>query len=312
MHSRRYGHLSILAMLVVLSLGCRELAESTGTERPERGRPAGSRDNSAAERVVIGFGVIAGNDPGLTYKGYQPLMDRLSSQTPFVVQLRLAGTPDDLLRNVEERMAEIVPLGIVSYLEAHIQFGAVPLVKPLNRDGEPSSRSVFIVRQGSPLQNLVDLRGHSLALGAFHSTLSNLLPRHELVRAGLSIEDLGSLELLDNDEAVASAVLEGRFDAGAVEDVVAYRHREKGLDVLHVSGPIPTAPLVIRDDLPQRVSRAIQEALLKLDFHDAKDREHWDEEIRYGFAPATDSDYDPVREIVKAIPKCAATCHGSL
>ena len=299
--------------MAILSLGCGGPAEEARTETANRGLSSGeSRDPSTDSRVVLGFGVLAGNDPGMTYKGYQPLMDHLTAHTPFLFQIRLARTSDDLLRYVEERMAEIVPVGSVSYLEAHIQFGAVPLVKPLNREGEPVSRSVFVVRRGSPLRNLVDLKGRSLALGSFHSTWSNLVPRYELLRAGVSLEDLESLEHFDDDEAVAAAVLEGRFDAGAVEDVVAYRHGDK-LESLHDSDPLPSAPLVIRDDLPTRVSQTVRDALLSLDFHEAEERQHWDENVRYGFAPAADSDYDSIREIVTRLSgSCATGCHSSV
>jgi len=306
LHPRWYQLSSTLALTTVLSLGCDR------AERVDRGSSsAESRDSSNDSRVAIGYGVMAGDDPGLTYKGYQPLMDHLTAHTPFLFQLRLARTSDDLLRYVEERMAEIVPLSSVSYLESHVQFGAVPLVRPLNRESQPVTQSVFVVRRGSPLRDLVDLKGRSLALGSFHSTWSNLIPRHELLRAGVSLEDLERLEHFDNDEAVAAAVLEGRFDAGAVEDVVAYRHQEE-LEPLHASDPLPSDPLVIRDDLPTRVSQTVREAFLSLDFHQAQERQHWDENVRYGFAPAADSDYHAVREILKTVPtRCEGTCHGN-
>jgi phosphonate transport system substrate-binding protein len=248
----------------------------------------------------------------MTFKGYQPLIDHLTDRTPFLFRLSLGRNSDDLLRYVEERMAEVVSLGAVSYLEAHNQFGAVPLARPLNRDGEPVSYCVFVVREDSPLRSLSDLEGRSLALGSFHSTLSNLIARHELVGAGVRLEAIGSIEHLENDEAVAYSVSEGRFDVGAVEDLVASRYEDKGLRALHISEAIPSAPVVVREDLPRRVSVAIQDALLKLDFAGAKDREHWDEDIRYGFASASDADYEPIREIMKTSPTgCEGSCHGS-
>ena len=266
-----------------------------------------SLDNRPA--VILGFTQPAGTV--VTTTAHQPLMDYLTSQTPYRFRVLFSTESERAVGVLEERLVEVTHLGVVSYLEAHIQFGAVPLVKPLNREGEPVSRSVFVVRRGSPLRNLVDLKGRSLALGSFHSTWSNLVPRYELLRAGVSLEDLESLEHFDDDEAVAAAVLEGRFDAGAVEDVVAYRHGDK-LESLHDSDPLPSAPLVIRDDLPTRVSQTVRDALLSLDFQEAEQRQHWDENIRYGFAPAADSDYDSVREILKTVPtRCEGTCHGN-
>jgi ABC-type phosphate/phosphonate transport system substrate-binding protein len=98
-----------------------------------------------------------------------------------------------------------------------------------------------------------------------------------------------------------------------VEDVVAFRYRDKGLRSLHASDPVPTAPLVVRGDLPPRVSQSIRDALLELDFNEAKDRRDWDEEIRYGFAPATDADYGSVRDMAgKLSGSCAKGCHSTI
>ena len=262
-------------------------------------------------RPFIGFGVIAESDPGLTYKGYQPLMDHLTAHAPFSFHIRLGRTSEDLLRSVEERMAELAPLETISYLEAHKQFGAVPLVKPLNRSGEPLSRSVFIAREDSNLSSLDQLKGGSLVLGSHHSTFGNLIPRNELMRAGIDPDDLASIEHVDSADEVVAAVLEGRFDAGAVEDVVA--HATEGVRVFHTSEPIPSAPLVIRDDLPQWVAQAIRDALLQLDVSDSAERQAWAEEIRYGFRPAKDSDYEPVRKMVRAVGgQCADSCHSGV
>jgi phosphonate transport system substrate-binding protein len=252
------------------------------------------------------------SNPVLATKTYRPLLDHLTANTPYRFGVVFNTESERTVGILEERLVEISDLGVVSYLEAHRQFGAVPLVKPLNRDGEPVSRGVFITHQDSTLRGLGDLRGHSLVLGAFHSTLSNLVPRHELVRAGVRLAELQALEQLDDEEEVASAVLAGRFDAGALADVVADRYREEGLRVFHVSQPIPTAPLAIRDDLPPWVAQAIRDAFLKLDIGGAETRQGWDEAIRYGFTLATDADYEPVRQIMKALPtRCEKACHGS-
>ena len=311
----RLAHLLWLSIVVAPASGCNQASgdRSVSEEALFVEDEIAPGTSSLDRRPVVILGFMQPIGTMVTTKAHQPLLDYLTAETPYRFRVLFSTDSERQVGVLEERLVEMAHLEVVSYLEAHRQFGAVPLVKTLNRDGEPVARSVFVVREDSPLRDVTDLRGRSLALGSFHSTLSHLIPRHELLRAGVSVEDLGALEHFDNDEAVADAVLGGRFDAGAVEDAVAYRYREKGLGVLHVSDPIPTAPLVIRGDLPQRVSRAIREALLKLDFHQAKNRQHWDEAIRYGFAPATDSDYDPVRDIAGIMSgSCAKGCHAGV
>jgi phosphonate transport system substrate-binding protein len=94
--------------------------------------------------------------------------------------------------------------------------------------------------------------------------------------------------------------LRGNFDAGAVIDSVANRFKGRGLKILDVSQPIPGLPIVVRADAPARLVEEIKKALLTLDYKDPEQRkvmEQWDEEFRYGFAEAADSDYDSIRKM---------------
>lgn len=300
----------LLRPTIVLTLlaGCNQ----AGGERPSLS--ADEQDApSLAHRPLITFAFRQPIGIAITNRYRQPMMDYLTENTPYRFRTVLSRESERSVGMLEQRMAEISHLGVVSYLEANRQFGAVPLVRPVNRDREPVSHSVFVTQEDSTVQGLIDLEKRSLALGSFHSTLSNLIPRYELMRAGVRLEDLRNLTHLANDEEVAAAIAAGRFDVGAVEDVVADRYLEKGLRVFHVSDPVPSAPLVIRDDLPRHVSRAIREALLQLDFDGSESRQDWDEEFRYGFAPARDSDYQPVRDIVKtSLSRCEGACHETL
>ncbi len=304
----RRAVLVLFSIAVTLQMGCDRASRVDSSPTPHKGARA-----SLDGRPLINVSFTHPIDNVVTTRYRQPLMDYLTANTPYRFRALLRIDSEKTVGMLEQRLADIAHLGVVSYLEAHSQLGAVLLVRPLNRDGEPYSRSVFVTERGSTLRKLGQLRGRSLALGSFHSTLSNLIPRHELIQAGVTPETLASIEHFANDEEVITAVLEGRFDAGAVEDVVAYRYQEKGLTILHVSGPVPSAPLVIHSEIPDRVTVAIRDALLKLDVLGANERQQWDEQIRYGFGPATDADYEPIRRIIKTSSTgCEQACHGSL
>lgn len=285
----------------VTTLGCEAVNDASSREEtPEIGRES---------LPLLGFGVASRPNPSAAYRSFQPLMDYLAGQIPFRIQIRLGRSDEDLSMYLEERIAEVAPVGIVLYLDAHLRFGAVPLVKPLNRDGEAVSRSVFITRTDSLIKQLADLKGHSLALGPVHATLSHFLPRRELARIGMDLDDLRSWESMDGPDAVVRAVSEGRFDAGAVGDIVLKDH--EGLRCFHVTDTVPSAPLVVRGDLPQHVVEAVRSALLRLEADDADARKTWDESIRYGFVAASDEDYEPMRRLVRShLEDCVAGCHS--
>jgi phosphonate transport system substrate-binding protein len=246
-------------------------------------------------------------------------MDFLSRNTPYRVELRLGRDTErievninfpDLETYLEERIVEVAPLGIHSYLLADRRFGAVPLVKPLNQQGEPVARSVFLSRKNSPVSDLRDLEGRRLALGPAHSTLGHVIPRYELVKSGVRLETLESIQILPNDENVVEALLEGRFDVGAVSELLTRRVDTEELRVLYVSDPVPTRPLTVRRDLPTEVADSLRRGFLALDSSGGPQREGWDEEFRYGFVPAEASDYDPVRFILETSGAgCAQGCH---
>jgi len=294
----------VFALGMAFPIACSDSAKGNdAADRPQN-------VSSLAERPLISIGFMHPVGLVITTKYRQPLMDHLILHTRYAFRALFNTDSEKTVGMLEQRLAEVCHMGVVSYLEADSEFGAIPVVRPLNRDGEPVSYSVFVTPQASPLRSLGELKGRSLALGSYHSTLSHLIPRHELIRAGVALEELGAIEYLENDEAIASAVLEGRFDAGAVDELVARRYEEKGLRALHVSAPIPSAPLVARAELPQRVIQSVRDALLLLDFDGAKDREHWDEDLRYGFAPASAADYEPIRKIIETSGKgCQRSCH---
>jgi phosphonate transport system substrate-binding protein len=265
-------------------------------------------------RPVIRFGVVSRNNPILMYRSYQPIMDYLSAHTPYRFELKLGKSYRNAVELLENGETDMAYLDGVTYLMAHEQFGALPLVKSLNEEGEPFYRSVFIVRKDSPLRDLADLKGHSLALGSGYSTSGNLIPRCELARIGIVLEGLEEFAYLPHHNLVARKVLEGEFDAGVVKDAVARKYKEKGLRFLFFSEPIPSHPLTVRPDLSDSVKQAVVEVMLGLSSVDGEQREEmegWDEEFRYGFVPASDADYEPLRQKMNELPGgCSQGCHG--
>lgn len=270
-------------------------------------------DSFCGDKPVVCFGVIPRYNPLIMYKRYQPIMDYLTEQTPYRFELKISRNYPDAVRFLKEGVTQVSSLGDVTFAEAYQQYGAIPILKPLNRKGVPSYRSAVIVRADSPIRSLRDLRGKSMAFGSSHSTSGNLIPRYLLWDNGIKIKDLGRWSNLKHHDAVAKAVLKGQFDAGAVKDVVAEKYLSHGLRVLAWSDPIPSVPLVVRKDAPKELVTSLKNALLKLDRTDPRHQRlmaAWDDEFKYGFAPATAGDYAVIFRMIEAIPQgCGAGCH---
>lgn len=265
------------------------------------------------DRPIIYLGFEGSAQPWLDHETYVALGEYLTAHTPYRFQVTLGRDSEEVIGFLEERYVDVALLGALSYLEARKQVGVVPLAVPLNSDGQPFAKSCFVTRADSPITRLSDLVGISVALAPFHSTLGNLVPRFELMKAGLSAEKLKYVENLSSHEEVLQSVIGGRFEAGAAPEALARRHLTPGLRLFHLSDPFPIGPMVVRPDMPRSVSELIQQALLSLEFDDGHQRANWNEAIRYGFACVHDEDYESLRQMLNRNPTgCGGVCHSDV
>lgn len=286
---------------VTLLAACR----SPETRPPDRAETPETY-STLEERMVIKLGFFS---PGLAHASYQPLADYLTPRTPYRFDIRLARTPDDAMAFLEERIADVVELDPLSYLDVHDKFGAVPLARPLGEAGEPLMRCVLVTRPESALRRISDLKGKKLGLGPRDSLMTYLLPRDELSKERVATEDL-QVETVADEQTVIASVVSGRLDAGAVTQQAAARSKDD-LRVFHVSAPLPTGPLTVRPDLPDGVTRLLSEAFLSLRLADASRRREWNPVVQNGFAPACDADYDPVRKLLRRVAPLVGDSRGA-
>ena len=263
---------------------------------------------ATAERPVetVYFSAITLYHPIVMYQKYQPLMKYLTENTPYRFELKLSQDYRDIIRFLKNNDVQVALLGGVTYLEAKQQFNLIPILKPLGHDGKPFYSSVFIARTDKKINGFSDLKGKSVAFASKLSTSGNLAPLYYLYSRGMKLGDFSRYTNLKYHDSVAREVLRGNYDAGAVIDSVADRFKSRGLRVIAVTDPIPGLPIVVRADTPSSLITAIKKALLSLDYRNPEHRrimEQWDEEFRYGFAEAKDSDYDSVRKMIKYLRK---------
>lgn len=262
--------------------------------------PVSSLSADKSEKPVVYFSAITLYHPIVMYERYQPLMNYLTEHTPYRFELKLSQRYSDIIRFLKKNTVQVALLGGVTYLEAKRQFNVIPILAPLGRDGRPFYRSFFITQKGNTkINDIFDLRGKSVAFASDRSTSGNLIPLYELyAKGGIRLKDLSKHVNLKYHDTVAREVLRGNFDAGAVIDCVAARFKGMGLKIIHVSDPVPGLPIVVRADAAPELVNAIKKALLSLNYNNMEDRRimaRWDEEFKYGFAVARDSDYDSIR-----------------
>lgn len=271
---------------------------------------------TAKTRNTVLFGVIPRDNPRILYEKYQPLLDYLSTTTPYQYELVLRKNYEEMVESLATGEADVALLGPLTYLEAHARYGALCILKPKGADGTARYRSVFIRKAGASPLSLSDLKGKQVAFAASKSTSGNLIPRYLLAGAGIHLNDLKGFANYDYHDSVVKAVLKGQYDAGAVRDSVARKYRKLGIVAIAESEEIPTGPLVAGPGIPYQVMEIIRKALLAL----TPDREpgkivlpRLDEDLRNGFTAASDEDYAGIRAKFNAVPRtCGKGCHPKI
>jgi len=262
------------------------------------------------------FGIIPIDNPRIMYEKYQPLLDYLSSETPYSYELVLKKNYEETVAALAAGETDVALLGPLTYLEARARCGAACILKPKGADGRALYKSVIVKRKDNPLPGLSGLKGKTVAFASSKSTSGNLLPRLLLADAGIHLNDLKGYANFDFHDSVVKAVLKGQYAAGAVRESVARKYMKLGIEVIGESAEVPMGPLVVGPGVPPSVTESVKRALLKLNPSDPggqKVLKRLDEDLKYGFTEASDGDYEGVRSRINAVPQtCGRGCHPKL
>ncbi len=265
-----------------------------------------SEQKNYEEKPIVHFGLIPIYTPQLMYERFQPLMDYLTMNTPYRFKMRLTKDYKEIVNLLDKGSINIALLGGGIYTITRDKVGILPILKPLNRHGNPFYKSIIVTREDKDINKLSDIRGKSIAFGSRWSTSSSIIPIYHLYTKGIGLNGISTYFHLRYSDSVAREVLKGSYDAGAIMDTTADIYKDKGLKFIFISEPIPALPIVVRMDAPVELINAVKKALLKINPSNPlhKDMlEEWGEEIRYGFVEAKDSDYDEIEGIIKYLKR---------
>lgn len=159
------------------------------------------------------IGVLPDESPERLLQRYAPLLDHLSEQLQITSELVIPGSYAELLSLFTEGSVDIAYFGGFTYVKAHQQAGAVPLVM---RIIDTRFTSYFIVSGDNPAQTLQDLNGKTLSFGSRLSTSGHLMPRFFLQQQQIVAESFfGDIEYTGAHDKTAYRVRDGHSDVGA-------------------------------------------------------------------------------------------------
>lgn len=256
----------VLAFLTVILGACsdrEDIKEVSILARPPTNE---SRDRANLTDTSLKFGFDHRLSPKDDVRIYLSFIQYMGRQTGHTFSLRFTEKYEETADNLGRGLIQFAALGPVNYVAAKAKYGVDCLAMGLNQDGRPEYRGVIFVRSDSPIHRLEDLRGKAFAFGDRFSTQGHVIPRHMLEEAGIELADFQSYVYTGSHANTAKAVLNGDYQAGAIQDVLADRlSREGKIKILAVSKPYPSSMICYAQGVDPATLASVKKALLEMD-----------------------------------------------
>jgi phosphonate transport system substrate-binding protein len=224
------------------------------------------------------------------------------------VKFEMKKTYKPLIEGLKSGDIDFANTGPLIYVKAHDTAGAVPLVKPIPVSGKsPFYQSYIIVRKDSGIKNISQLKGKKFAFTDRESASGFLIPVLILAEAGIKDFKFFSDVLYTGDhDSSVSAVYNGYADGAGISNYLFAKGTNERLGdllVIKKSEPIPTAPIVVRANMPPDVAQKIKAAFLSID-PDKKENRYFLDIIQVkSYIEASDKEYEPVRKAARVLEK---------
>jgi phosphonate transport system substrate-binding protein len=257
---------------------------------------------------LMRVGFVPAENAQQVMQNAQPIVELLRKQLGMEVQPFVATDYTGVIEALRVNKLDIAFLTPASYVLAKNEANIKVILKS-ERKGIPYYYAAIITRADSGIKTLEDLRGKSFAFGDSLSTTGNVVPRKMFKERGIDpVRDFKQILYSGGHDATVLAVLNGKVDAGATyanspdsEDTAWMRYLKNPEDVKKIraiafSEPIPADNLVISASLDEAIAKKIEETFMELSRDPEGKKMLRDLYQIDGFVPASDKDYDSVRQ----------------
>lgn len=170
-----------------------------------------------------------------------------------------------------------------------------------------SYRSMIVVKSGSDIKELEDLKGKTIATQDVTSSAGYVWPVAEMKKAGIDINtDVTTVQVKGHDQAVLS-VLNGDVDAAFVfEDARNtvkndYPEIMDEVEPMYFTEPIPNDTISVRSDMSEEWDKKIQDAFIAIGKDGEGKQIISDIYSHEGYVVSQDSNFDIVREYAEQV-----------
>jgi len=200
------------------------------------------------------FGFFPMESPIALFKRFAPLRDYLSMQIQQEIRLETAKNFRQFSDRTSLRQYDIVftapHMALHALDETNYELAAT-FTKPL--------QSVFVVREESPIQNVKELAGATIATPPARAIVT-IVGRQYLETQGLKAVRFKAYQ---THNAAYSAVLGGEADAAVIANFIAMKaiSENEALKIVAQSEAFPGVGILVAKDLPESLKQDIKNAL---------------------------------------------------
>lgn len=215
---------------------------------------------------TIKFSVIPAEGKKTLLKKFGPFVDYLSKELGVKIEMKVADTYFGAGEMLGENKAQIAFLSPLPYLKCSALYPEaqiVPAAKFTDK-GNAWYKACIVVRPGSPIKNISELKGHSFAFGDPDSTATHLVPAYIMYRHNIFNKDIKA-SFRGSFSDIARAVISGKVDAGCILRENAEKYAREGkLRILATSAGIPLYPICVNKHFGPEMRKKLVSALEKL------------------------------------------------
>jgi serine/threonine-protein kinase len=291
-------------------------ADSPTASQPAPDEPAPASDGEpetdpsataiAGDGDAIRYGISGYNPREMVVEDHAPLVEYLSKQLDQPVKMEVVDAYLDLAGKLIDGDVQLAALSAASYVRAKRREPGIELLATPVRHGGPSYRGYILVRADSDIRELSELKGKDFCYVNRQSTSGYLYPRALFRKEGIDPDGdfFGSTTFTNHHLGALKTLHEGGCDAAAVYAnmlLVEAREHHMSPESFHIlagTERIPYDAYCVPPNQPPELTERLKAALLALEpGSEAAERVFDAHDAVTGFAPAKDSDYDPVRDI---------------
>lgn len=221
-----------------------------------------------SESLTFGLTAVTVKDDFFTMKRWA---DYLKKKTGYDIKLVFTKSYDEMQFRLETGDIDFGYICGATYVflkmdKADVEILSIPYFK-----GSPTYYSYIIVPKNSKAKSILDLKGKRFAFSDPKSNSGSIAPSYYLYKKGFYYKDFFKEIIYTYSHAESIEAVADEFVDGAAVDSLVFEYMKKinpdlisKVKIIQELGPYPTTPIVINNNIPERIKYKLRKALSEM------------------------------------------------